>query len=329
MMCRIKTAGRVILLVTIALSAGSWGFLIHKTAHQLATYELPGSLRDFFYANMDYMQYNAPRPDIRRNQDSSEGPKHFIDLESYGNNAAYNMPLHWKDAVARYSKDTLLTYGYVPYYVIEMKNKLTNAFKQGNKDSILFYAADLGHYVEDAHVPLHTSLNYDGQLTDQKGLHSLWESAVPEIEIGNYNLSTTHTAQYLKQPEKAIWGAIRKAHALLPDVFAKEKALSAQFTPERKYRTQVRRGKEVKGYSTEFIKAYAASLKNTINEQAIQSANLVADFWYTAWVDAGKPDLSLLYGGGLSAKAKSKLEKELVAFRTNRLVKDSLLRALK
>jgi hypothetical protein len=152
---------------------------------------------------------------------------------------------------------------------------------------------------------------------------------VPEIEIGNYNLSTTHTAQYLKQPEKAIWGAIRKAHALLPDVFAKEKALSAQFTPERKYRTQVRRGKEVKGYSTEFIKAYAASLKNTINEQAIQSANLVADFWYTAWVDAGKPDLSLLYGGGLSAKAKSKLEKELVAFRTNRLVKDSLLRALK
>ena len=317
------------ILVTIVVLSGSWGFLVHKTAHQLATYELPGTLQAFFYDNMAYMQYNAPRPDIRRNQDTTEDAKHFIDLEAFGKNAAYNMPLHWKDAVARYSKDTLLKYGYVPYHVITMKNKLTEAFKNRDKDSILFYAADLGHYVEDAHVPLHTSLNYDGQLTNQKGLHSLWESAVPELEIANYNLSSTHKAQYLKQPEKAIWEAVRKAHTLLPDVFAKEKLVSRQFTPERKYRTQVRRGKEVKGYTTEFIKAYAASLKNTINDQAICSANLVADFWYTAWVDAGKPDLSSLYGGGLSATAKQHLEKELVSFGANRLVKDSLLRSLR
>ena len=42
--------------------------------------------------------------------------------------------------------------------------KLTSAFKSKNKDSILFYAADLGHYVGDLHVPLHITNNYDGQL---------------------------------------------------------------------------------------------------------------------------------------------------------------------
>ncbi|BAV10381.1 hypothetical protein SAMN05421788_104248 [Filimonas lacunae] len=323
-----KRAGVALALAAITIAAGSWGFLIHKTAHQLAVYELPsGSLRDFFYSNNAYLQYNAPRADVRRNEDSTEGPKHFIDLEAFGPDAAYTMPLHWNEAVAKYSKDTLLEYGYVPYHVQYMKDKLTEAFKQGNKDSILFYAADLGHYVEDAHVPLHTSMNYDGQLTNQKGLHSLWESMVPELEIGNYNLSSTHKATYLKDPAKAIWAAIRKANALLPDVFGKEKELSARFTPEQKYRTQVRKGKEYQSYTTEFAKAYAAALKNTINEQAISSANLVADFWYTSWVDAGKPDLSSLYGGSLTADKKQELEKALHSFHNNTLVKDSLLKA--
>lgn len=324
----VRRSAVAVILSTIMIVAGSWGFLIHKTAHQLAVYELPaGSLRNFFYSNTDYLQYNAPRADVRRNEDNTEGPKHFIDLEAYGKNAAYNMPLHWKEAVLKYSVDTLLEYGYVPYHVQYMKDKLTNAFKQGNKDSILFYAADLGHYVEDANVPLHTSINYDGQLTDQKGLHSLWESMVPELEIGSYNLSSTHKATYLRDPAKAIWQAVRKANALLPDVFGKEKEISARFTPEQKFRTQLRKGKEVKSYTPEFARAYAAALKNTINQQAVNSANLVADFWYTAWVDANKPDLSSLYGGKLTARQQKVWDKEFKAFQQNTLVKDSLLKA--
>ena len=172
---------------------------------------------------MEYLVNNAPRPDVRRNQDSTEATKHFIDLEAYGDSAAWKMPLYWNDAVAKYSKDTLLKYGYVPYHVIYMKNKLVVAFKSGNKDSILFYAADIGHYIEEANVPLHTTTNYDGQFTNQKGIHALWESIVPEIEISNYNLYSTHQATYLKQPELAIWNAVRKAYLLLPNVLEKEK----------------------------------------------------------------------------------------------------------
>lgn len=321
----LKTTGLLALLTLIVLVNGSWGFLVHKTAHQLAVYELPENLQSFFFHHLDYLEYNAVRPDVRRSQDSTEAPKHFIDLEAYGKKAARKMPLKWEDAVAKYSRDTLLKYGYVPYHVIYMKNKLTEAFKSGNKDSILFYAADLGHYIEDAHVPLHTSINYDGQLTNQKGLHALWESMVPELEITNYNLSSTHQAVYLKKPEKAIWQAVRKAHALLPAVFAKEKEVSARFTPAQKFRTQMRRGKEYKSYTTEFAQAYAASLKNTINEQLISSANLVADFWYTAWVDAGRPDLGTLYTA--KSTEKEDLQKQLNAFRQNKLVQENLLKA--
>lgn len=308
----------------ILITMGSWGFLVHRTVHQLAIYELPATIQPFFYQNMEYLVNNAPRPDTRRNTDSSEATKHFIDLEMFGADAVNKMPLDWATAVKKYTKDSLLKYGYVPYHVIFMKGKLTAAFKSGNKDSILFYAADLGHYIEDAHVPLHTTANYDGQLTNQKGLHSLWESTIPELELGTYQLYSSHKATYLKNPEKDIWAAIRKAAALVPVMLEMEKKVSAGFTDATKFRVQIRRGRESKSYSTEFARAYAVALKTSINDQLRSSSDLLADFWYTSWVDAGKPDLSKITAGW-KPEDQTKLANELQSFQQNKLIEQKLL----
>ena len=296
-----------IFLMLLMLVTGSWGFLAHKTAHKIAVQELPKELQNYFNKNINYLEYNSVRPDVRKKKDRSEAPKHYIDFEAYGDSAAYKMPWKWNEAVKKYSKDTLTKYGYVPYQIIETQKRLTNAFKQRNADSILFYAADLGHYIEDANVPLHTTINYDGQLTNQKGLHALWETMIPEIEIKNYNLSPKHQATYIKNKEQAVWTAVRRAHALLPIIFSKEKEVSKKFTTGTKYRIQNRKGKEVKNYTGAFAKAYSAALGTTINDQLMNSANMVADFWYTAWVDAGKPDVSKL--PTIKAKLKGKVEK--------------------
>ena len=311
-------------LFVLLITASSWGFLMHKTVQQLAIYELPNGLKPFFYQNMDNLVYNAPRPDIRRNTDSTEATKHFIDLEAFGPNAANDMPLDWPSALAKYGHDSLVKYGYVPYHVVYMKDQLVKAFKAKNKDSILFYAADLGHYIADANVPLHTTINYDGQLTNQKGLHSLWESMIPEIEIVNYNLYANHKASYLKHPEQAIWEAVRRAAILVPDMLAKEKSVSLQFTEAQKFRVQMRRGKESKSYTSEFAKAYAQALQSSVNDQLIHSANLIADFYYTAWVDAGKPDLSSLYSN-LDKAAKKKMKAEQKVYKNNALLSQKIL----
>lgn len=312
-----------VLVIVLVISSG-WGFLIHRTIHQLAVYELPDPIRGFFYKNLDNLVHNAPRPDLRRNEDSTEAPKHFIDFEMFGEDAAHKMPTDWQKAIQQYSKDSLLKYGYVPYHIIYMQSKLTQAFKLKNKDSILFYAADLGHYIGDAHVPLHTTVNYDGQLTNQKGLHSLWESMIPEIEIGNYQLYSPHKAVYLKDTKAAIWKAVRKSFAMVPEMLAKEKEVSARFTDEQKYRVQIRRGRESKSYTTEFAKAYAVSLKTSINDRLLEAADMIADFWFTAWIDAGKPDLTNM-GGQLSEQEKKQLEAELTAFKKNELIQQQLL----
>jgi hypothetical protein len=320
----VKKYGFAVLLPVIMIVTASWGFLVHRTVHQLSVYELPKEMLPFFYQNMDYLVSNAPRPDMRRNQDSTEATRHFIDLEVFGEHAATQMPMDWQAAVKQYTKDSLLKYGYVPYHVIYMKGKLTDAFRKGNKDSILFYATDLGHYIGDANVPLHTSVNYDGQMTNQKGLHSLWESMIPEIELAKYDLYSDHKAVYLKDPATAIWGAIRKAAALVPDMFSKETEVSKGFTPEQKYRTQVRNGRESKSYTTDFAKAYAAALKTSVNDQLKGSADLIADFWYTSWVDAGKPDLSAI-SAAWNADLQTRLENELKVFKDNKLLENKLL----
>lgn len=307
----------------IIMLACSWGFLGHRTINQIAVYQLPQELRPFFYSEMQYLVSNAPRPDTRRNKDESEATKHFIDFEMFGKNAAYNMPFDYKKAVARYSEDSLLKYGYVPYVIMEVQDRLTNAFKTGNKDSILFYAADLGHYVADAHVPLHTTVNYDGQLTNQKGMHSLWESMIPELTISEFNLYSNYTATYLKKPEQKVWAALRNAYKLVPVVLETEKTVSLQFTDSTKYRRQMRRGKEVKTYSTAFARACAKEMLPAINEQLVKASNLVADFWFTAWVNAGKPELNKIFK--INAEDASKLNKELESYKNNQLIDDDLL----
>lgn len=323
-MNRMKRRFLLPLLAILVILISSWGFLVHRTIHQLAVYELPETIRPFFYKHLDKLVSDAPRPDQRRNEDSTEAPKHFIDLEMFGDSAAYKMPYDWQKAMKQYSKDSLVKYGYVPYHIIYMKGKLTEAFKMKNKDSILFYAADIGHYIGDAHVPLHTTVNYDGQLTNQKGLHSLWESMIPEIEIANYNLYSSHKAVYLKDPSAAIWKAVRTGFNMVPEMLAKEIEVSAGFTDAQKYRVQIRRGRESKSYTSEFAKAYAAALKSSINDRLLQSADLIADFWYTAWIDAGKPNLSGI-GGILSDNDQQKLNLELGAFKKNELLKQQLL----
>ena len=316
-------------LLLVLMVSGSWGFLAHRTINQLAVYELPKDLSCFYYDNLEYLVKNAPRADLRRNTDSSEANKHFIDLEPFGDSAAWKMPMNWDAAVKKYSKDSILKYGYLPYLIMRVKDSLTDAFRNKNKERILFYTADLGHYIGDAHVPLHTSINYDGQLTNQRGLHSLWESMIPELELNNYDLSSRHKAKYLKDPAESLWAAIRKSFSLLNDVFSQEIAATVGFSDSTKFRVQVRRGREVKSYTPEYARAYSAKLGNSINKQLVSSADLLADFIYTSWVDAGQPDMEGLLSSNFKRDKKKRLISSMKAFRRNTLIKDSVLLARK
>jgi hypothetical protein len=316
-------------LIFISFCCTSWGFLVHRSVNQLAVYLLPNSMGFFFHHNLEYLVKESVSADSRREIDSLEAPKHFIDFEAYDPDqlGAWKMPFKSTEALTKYGKDSLLKYGFLPYQVIESKNRLTAAFKSWNKDSILFHAADLAHYVADAHVPLHTTMNYDGQLTGQQGLHSLWESMMPELYLDQFELYTPYKVTYLKDPEQAIWGALRSSYLLVADLLKKEAQTAKNFPGDTRYRVQVRKGKTVKSYSTDFAKAYYQRIGKSVNVQMLLAVNLVADFWYTCWVDAGEPSLDILMDKNKQNKRDLRTEK--IYYKKNMLIKKQLLLAKK
>ena len=215
------------LLIGSINSACAWGFYGHRLLNRLAVYTLPPEMLPFFKANIDYLTNNATRPDSRRTVVPTEAPRHFLDVDAYGDSALTShgrgLPRAYADAVALVGgEDSLLRHGIVPWQVARMKGQLTTAFKAQDTDNILRIAADMGHYVADACVPLHTTRNYNGQLTNQRGIHALWESRLPELNATGYDLLSGQ-APYLERPTEAAWAAVERAHAAVDSVFTIER----------------------------------------------------------------------------------------------------------
>ncbi|HTJ51539.1 MAG TPA: zinc dependent phospholipase C family protein [Cyclobacteriaceae bacterium] len=281
-----------ILLISASISVGFWGFFAHHRINRLAVFTLPPEMIGFYKANIEYITEAAVNPDRRRFSVPEEGPRHYIDIDHFGDSALYTMPRFWKEAVNCYSEDTLKTYGILPWHIYTMYFRLKDAFMVKDPDAILKISAELGHYLADAHVPLHTTENHNGQLTGQEGIHAFWESRLPELFSDDYDFFVGH-ATYLKNPQFEVWHAIESAHRAVDSVLTEEKKLAERFG-EKKYSFEAKNKQTLKVYSKDYAKAYHIILNGMVERQMCASIKMIGSFWYTAWIDAGQPDLKSL-----------------------------------
>jgi hypothetical protein len=270
--------------------AYSWGFFAHQKINRMAVFTLPDEMIGFYKKHIEYISQHAIDPDRRRNMSANEAPRHYIDIDHYGNYPFDSVPRYWKKAIAKYTEDTLVSYGINPWYVEKMVYRLTNAFKDGNLDLILHYSADLGHYVADGHVPLHTTENYNGQMTNQKGIHGFWESRIPELKSESYDYWVGR-AKYIDKPIENAWKAIKESHAGVDSVLKFEAELNAKYSADKKYSFENRGATMLKVYSVEYTTDYDKMLNGMVERRMRASIIDVGSMWYTAWVNAGKPDL--------------------------------------
>jgi hypothetical protein len=298
------------LIFSIPTQSFSWGFFGHKRINRLAVFTLPPEMMPFYKKHIQYLTENAVNPDRRRYAVEEEAARHYIDLDVYGDSAMYEMPRYWNEAVEVYSEDTLQAYGIVPWHIMTMKNFLTSAFKRGDVDAILRLSADIGHYIADANVPLHTTENYNGQLTGQYGIHGFWESRLPELYSDEYDFYIGKAA-YVEQPQMSSWAAVTAAHLSKDSVLYIEKELSLKFPEDKKYSYEERGNSTVRVYSKKYSNNYHKALDGQIERRMTASIKMVGDFWYTCWVDAGQPDMIAMMQKGLSEKEKLKLEADI------------------
>lgn len=274
----------------------NWGFYAHKRINRQAIFTLPPEMFGFYKEHMEYLTEHAVDSDKRRYAMEGEAQRHYIDIDHYvtGREDPFEkMPRKWEEAVAKFTEDTLQAYGIIPWHLKSMKFKLQSAFEKKNVDLILKYSADIGHYIGDAHVPLHTTENYNGQLTNQKGIHGLWESRLVEINSNNYDYFVGK-AQYINSIEKFIWETIKASHQAVDSVLRIEQQVTDDMKIDTKYSFEERGNKTVRVYSYEFSEAYHSRMNGMVERRLRASIQAIASFWYTAWIDAGQPDLSIL-----------------------------------
>jgi hypothetical protein len=240
---------------------------------------------------------------------AGEGSKHYIDLDQYGIYPYSSLPHKWKEAVDRFGKDTLEQYGVVSWHIQIMLARLTNAFKEKNYSSILKNSAEIGHYIADAHVPLHASENYDGQFTNQKGIHGFWESRIPELLADKNFDFFIGKAEYIKDPGAFIWERVLESANAVDSVLKFEKQLSAQFRGDQKVAFEGRNNKIIQQYSSGYTIAYNNILNGMVERRMRQSIFAVASFWFTAWINAGQPDLSSIAHQSFSENDLKEFEK--------------------
>jgi Zinc dependent phospholipase C len=307
----------IAVLICINLPCFCWGFYAHKKINYYAVFLLPPEMLVLYKPNIEFLSEHAVDPDKRRYVFAAEGPRHYIDMDHYDKFPFASLPEWWNDAVEKYSSDSLMKHGIVPWWVQTMLNRLTNAFKEKNQVKILKLSAEIGHYIADAHVPLHTNSNHNGQYTDQKGIHGFWESRIPELLAEKEWDFFIGKAEYIKNPAQFIWSRLLESAAAADTVLLYEKALTKEFATDQKYSFEDRNGVIIRQYSSAFSKAYDKKLKGMVERRMRQSIYSVAAFWYTAWVNAGQPDLTKLINREFSTDDLKEFESLNAAWRTD------------
>ncbi|MGM9478626.1 zinc dependent phospholipase C family protein [Pedobacter sp. GSP4] len=270
----------------------SWGFFAHQRINNLAVFTLPPAMIGFYKKNIKYITEHAVDPDKRRYADTLEAPRHYLDVENYAEQVD-SIPEKWKDALAKYGQKRLNTDGILPWQIQRTYYSLVKAFKTKDSVKILKYSADLGHYIGDAHVPLHTTANHNGQLSNQVGIHAFWESRLPELFSTRYSF-IVGKANYVENPLKEAWKIVKQTHSLVDTVLSFEAQLNRSFPSDQKYSFSERNNTILKQYATAYSKAYHENLNGMVEKQMRASILEIGSFWFSAWIDAGQPELKNL-----------------------------------
>ncbi|CDS93474.1 MULTISPECIES: zinc dependent phospholipase C family protein [Sphingobacterium] len=285
-----KRLSFIISLFIIFLLCGSWGFFAHKKINEYAVYTLPPTLASFYKKNILLISEKAVDADKRCYIDSLEPTRHYIDIDDFDEPTIDSIPIHWSKAKEKYQEKQLLLTGIVPWQISFSYNKLVQAFKDKDIPKIIRFSADLGHYIGDAHVPLHTTKNYNGQLTNQIGIHAFWESRLPEMFSNKY-VFIKGRAQFISDPITTAWDIVKESNRLVDSVLMLEKQLNNSFSKYQKYAFIERNNILIRTYSDEYANAYHQLLNGMVERRMTGAIQQVGAFWYSAWVEAGQPNL--------------------------------------
>src|SRR5690606_18157116 len=116
------------------------------------------------------------------------------------------------------------------------------------------------------------------------------------------------------------WAIVKEAQACVDSVLKTEARLSDSFPPDRKFSFGKRKANIVRQYSEAYSRLYHLALNGMVERQMRSSIFKTGSFWFSAWVDAGQPDLKELKKRELSSLEREKLEKERIRYEQGKII---------
>lgn len=270
-------------LLLTPTASDAWGFEAHRFITEQMIRLLPAELRPLFERRKAYLVERCVDPDLWRTVGwEAEAPHHFVDLDYYGAYPFAELPHDYDRAVQKFGREVVHEQGLLPWRTAEFYGRLQRAFESLERDSPSAYAQDnvvlfsaiMAHYIEDGHVPLHSVVNYDGQRTNQHGIHSRWESELFDRTRTRVKVAPA-PAKPVDEPREFMFGVLLASNRLADGVLAADRKAAA----DRDF------------YDDEYFAILAADQFGAMERRLNDAITAVASLISGAWEQAGRPAL--------------------------------------
>jgi hypothetical protein len=268
------------LIALLPAPASAWGFVGHRLIMSRAIDLLPPELKPFFTRHRDEIVARAIDPDLWRNAGWEDDPNHFLNFgaRELGVYPFGDLPHEYGAAIERFGMATLRRIGTLPWREAEEFGNLRRAFEgfkrnasYGASDVVLFAPA-AGHYIQDAHQPLHATNNYDGQLTGNHGIHARFERDLVERFASRLTMTPAPPTPITNAREAAF-------EALLASYRLVDAILRAD--------TEAAAGTDT--YDDDYFGRLFAKVRPVLEERLAKSITATAGVIIGAWEQAGRP----------------------------------------
>jgi len=250
----------------------AWGWETHRYINENAVDYLPPEM-DFFEEYRDYLREHSTDPDV----DDLPGYYHYIDIDYYTEFFEGTFPHDWEEAVDQYGYDVITDNGTVPWVIELWTDSLTILMDDGEWETVWQLAAELGHYVADSHEPLHLTLNYNGQLTGNHGIHSRYETHMINPHLSELPLLDS-TSNYWSSVIDSVFRYIDEIYPYVSEIIAADDLAAGQDP----------------NYNSTYYNLLWDEL-DSLTISVIHCAIVdLASIWQTAWINAGNPTLSFI-----------------------------------
>jgi hypothetical protein len=248
-----------------------WGYIGHRIINYRTILSALPEM-EFFETWADSLQAHASDADDRKSWDPSEGPKHYIDIDNYPEFIATGtIPQDFDSLVAIHGLSFVMDQGILPWAILKTADSIKSAFENNDMHKAMLLSADLGHYIGDSHMPLHITRNYNGQYTNQTGVHSRYESNL----INTFQSQIIYdgdSLQYIENLSDFVFNMIYDNYQYVDSVLYADSVANA-FAGNHT--------------STTYYNKFWEIAKNFTIELFQKASHKLTCIIYTEWVDAG------------------------------------------